>query len=214
MKVAFVYAEKKFDETFLRKKLYEALGLGLIPKKIFLAYTSQYRRAAQIIRHELKKHGKEVTGFSQVLGCSSIDSRHRFVLLLADGSFHAKQLAARNNVEILIFPALKRITRREAEAMKRREVAKFTKFLSMPHIGILVSTKAGQNNFSMALELRSILKQRFPEKKIFVFLGDNINVAELENFKDVFWINTACSGVAYENKNIINAEILEEFLKK
>jgi len=36
MKVAFVYAEKKFDETFLRKKLYEALGLGLIPKKIFL----------------------------------------------------------------------------------------------------------------------------------------------------------------------------------
>jgi len=77
------------------------------------------------------------------------------------------------------------------------------KFYSADNIGILVSTKPGQNNLKEAIELKKKLK-----KNCYIFVSDMINEAELENFPFIqAWVNTACPRI--EGKNIVNAEDIQ-----
>ncbi len=214
MKVLFVEIGRRFDESFVRKRIKRLLSRDL-PNKLSIGYISQYKGVASILKEELEKAGKEIVDFSPVLGCSLINKKDvQLMLLVADGSFHAKQLAARNDIEIVLFPSLEKITKKEIEIMKKKEMAKLSRLLSSDVIGIFVSVKPGQARLKEAEKLRLLLSSRFPDKRFFIFLGNTLRPEELENFKCDIWINTACPGIAYENTRIVNATIIEEFLKK
>ena len=62
-------------------------------------------------------------------------------------------------------------------------------------IGVIVSTKPGQEKLQLALKLG------YP-----VFVCNEVDENELENFQMDYWINTACNRI--EGKNIINLEDL------
>jgi len=68
-------------------------------------------------------------------------------------------------------------------------------FLNSEKIGILISTKPGQENLKKALSLKNKLKN----KKSYFFLADEIDTRQFENFSDInAWINTACPRLDFE----------------
>ena len=86
--------------------------------------------------------------------------------------------------------------------MKRK--AQLIKFHSSKEIGIIVSTKPGQNK----LEEAKKLKNKFPDKNFYFILFDNIDYNQLENFNFIeAWVNTACPRIE-EDVKVLNIEAL------
>jgi diphthamide biosynthesis enzyme Dph1/Dph2-like protein len=105
---------------------------------------------------------------------------------------------------------LEKIERKEIESYKKKTEAKKKVFLTENKIGLILSSKPGQKN--KAIE---IIKEKIENlgKNVYIFEADNINVNEFENFPQIkIWVNTACYGMARDDKRIINlADILEFF---
>ena len=80
------------------------------------------------------------------------------------------------------------------------------KFLSSDKIGVIVTIKPGQEQFRPALEL----EEKFPDKKFFYFIDNNVSFDHLENFPFVeTWINTSCPRIGFDDqekfeKGVIN----------
>ena len=47
-------------------------------------------------------------------------------------------------------------------------------------------------------------KLRKKGKEVYVFICDEVDVNQFENFNIQSWINTACSGLANDNPQVIN----------
>ena len=53
-----------------------------------------------------------------------------------------------------------------------------------------------------SIKLKKILIHK--GKAAFIFISDNIDITQFENFNISSWVNTACRGMSYDNPNIIN----------
>lgn len=160
-----------------------------LPKNLAIAYSVQYRDLAFEIRYLLSKHN--ITKVSQVLGCSKpvFPKNTDAVLLIGSGRFHAIALAYETKLPIYILERdrLNKISKEEIELFERKQKASYLKFLNSEKVGIIVSTKPGQQNLKKALALRKKLK-----KSSYLFIANNINKDEFENFGLNSWVNTAC----------------------
>jgi len=191
MKIMFIEAKRKLDINT------DKINLNILPKKVFLAYSIQYKELAEKIK---KRLGKKVAEFRQVLGCSEIKSSHP-ILLVGSGKFHAINLALQDNiVYILEGNKVNKLDKQEIEKIKARRKAALSKFLSADKIGILVSVKPGQENLKKALNLKKKLKKKGKETAI--FLADNIDLAELENYNIESWLNTSCPALSLDARVI------------
>jgi diphthamide biosynthesis enzyme Dph1/Dph2-like protein len=66
-------------------------------------------------------------------------------------------------------------------------------------VGILVTTKPGQNQSKGVELLREKLEKA--GKQVFIFLADEINFGSLENFNFIeVWINSACPRIVEDFK--------------
>lgn len=199
MKTLFIEARKNIQLD--KEKLKELEKL--LPETIYIAYSIQFKKLAEQVRKELK--GRKILGFSQAIGCSEIRTKAKAVLLIGEARFHALNLASVSEKPVYIFDnhSTNKISKEEVEAMKRAEKGKYLKFLASENIGILISTKPGQNKSELALKIKKTLEKK--AKKVFLFITDNVNIQELENFPDIeIWINTACPGLALDSNKIIN----------
>ncbi len=189
-------------------------------KTISIAGTVQYLDFINPIKDYLEKKGKTVLikkgAFhnAHVIGCnpSAFDKKAQTLLLLADGKFHATNNALILNREIFVFNLfnLEKFSRGDLDILKKKIIAKQTKFLSSDIVGIIVSNKLGQNFRAPEKIAKSIEKLN---KKVFIFETDNINLSELENFPKIqIWINTACFGLASDSLKIINIQDILQFL--
>lgn len=201
MKLLFIEARKKQESSFDKiSNIDEIRKLG----NIHILYSIQYKALAEIIRKKLKS---KVKAFQQVLGCSKIKPKAN-LLLIGSGKFHALQLALQTGKEVYIYDGnLSKITNKDIEKEKKREKGKILKFLNEKNIAILVSLKPGQFQMKKALMLKEKLKSK--GKNAFIFICDNININELENFP-CFFINTACPGISIDSDKLINYESLKE----
>ncbi len=77
------------------------------------------------------------------------------------------------------------------------------RFLNAEKVGILISTKPGQENLKKALSLRTKLK----DKKSYLFINNNIDLKEFENFGIDSWVNTACPRLDFDS-SVINIDDL------
>ena len=197
MKVLFVEARKK-------PKSQKITTLKNLPKKIHLLYTIQYKEIAKKIRQQLKKQGHKIVAFQQVLGCSKIKAKAP-LLLIGSGRFHAIQLALSTKKQIFILDhnILTQIPEKELKKQEAIEKYKILQFLNSENIGLLVSLKPGQNNLHLTNKVKENLQKKFPNKNFYIFLSDNIDVREAENFP-CFFINFACPGIQLDSKKIIN----------
>lgn len=196
MKTLFIEARRKLSLD--KEKLRELEKL--IPSTIYIAYSIQYKELAEKVRKELKN--KKILGFSQILGCSKLETDAEAILLIGSGRFHALNLAISSGKEVCIFPELSKIEKSEIEKINLREKGKYAKFLLADRIGVLVSTKPGQDNLTLALKIKKQIESK--DKKVYLFITDNINVSEIENFPIDLWVNTACPGLSRDSNKVID----------
>jgi len=185
-----------------------------LPKKLFLAYSIQYKDLAKQIKKQLEESKIKIDKFQQVLGCSQVSTKLP-ILLVGTGRFHATNLYLQApEVFLLEGNKIVKIPKAEIDKIKARKRTALIKFLKADNIGILVTTKPGQENLDKAVKLRKQIqgkvKRRKPlgclgrEKKAYIFLSNNIDISQFENFNIQSWVNTACSGLAMDNPDIIN----------
>jgi len=161
-----------------------------LPKNIAIVFSIQFKQIAKDIKKILSKNHK-ITSFIQVLGCSKpkFPKTTNAILLIGSGRFHGISLA--NDIKLPIYILeknnLSKVTKQEVEKLQKRQKASYLKFLNADNIGILISTKPGQSKLKQALNLKKQLK-----KKSYLFICNNINTQEFENFPIDSYINTAC----------------------
>ena len=160
-----------------------------LPKNLVIAYTVQYQELAFEIRKILVNHN--ILKIIQVLGCSQpkLPKNTKAVLLIGSGRFHAVSLAYEAKLPIYILEKnqLIKISEKDIELYEKKNKASYLKFLNSKDLGILISTKPGQENLQRALNLKKKLK-----KNSYLFLSNVINTSEFENFGLGCWVNTAC----------------------
>jgi 2-(3-amino-3-carboxypropyl)histidine synthase len=205
MKILYVEAQKKPTENINLD-----ICINELPKEIFLSYSIQFKKIAEKIKEELEKRKIKILGFRHVLGCTKLNiNKNTPILLVGSGRFHALNMALQG-YEVYIYnnSMLNKITKEDIKKLKENRQAAINNFLHSSSIGILVSTKPGQQNLRKAQEIKKKIEKKYPEKNTSIFISNNINTGELENFQIDAWINTACPGLANDSKKIINSEDL------
>lgn len=200
MKKIFIGASIK------REPDYEKI-VGLInnvpEKKVAICYSNQFMGVAHKIA---KLIDKEVLMSFQVLGCSNpkFKEETEAIIIIGQGKFHPVSLAYESKLPTYVIEdsTLRQITEEEITKMERKEKGALLKYLHSDKIGVLITTKPGQMRFKKALEYNRALK----EKKGYVFIDNNINTAEFENFGIDCWVNTACPRMDLNEGSIINLD--------
>jgi len=151
----------------------------------------------------------------QVVGCNLVNLSKEKVdayLYVGVGKFHPIYVARKTKKPTYILnPETEEfflIKKQEIEQYERNKLGRIKKFLAAEHIGIIVSTKPGQENLALALDIKKKLK-----KECFIFATNTLDLNELENFPKIqCWINTSCSRI--EAPGIINyEEIPKEYIQ-
>lgn len=180
--------------------------IAKLPKNIFLAYSIQYKELAKQVKSQLQKNNIKVQRFQQVLGCSKLNTTLP-ILLVSTGKFHAQNLMLQTPIlYTLENNKIIKIPEKQVNKLKAKKKTALIKFLKADKIGILVSTKPGQENLNKAIKLKNQLEKK--NKQPFIFISNNIDTNQFENFNIDSWVNTACPGLAIDNFNIINIDDL------
>jgi len=200
-----------------------------LPKKLVLAMPLQFLNFKEKIVEDLKKEGKEVTLFKgthdkypgQILGCDIIKVKVQSgdfdaFLYIGDGKFHPTALLYENKKPVCCYnPFNKHFEVLEQDYLRKlqgRKKGQLVKFLSCKVIGLLVTSKPGQNQLHNISEIRKKLISA--GKEVFVFLGDEINLAQMENFNFIdVWVNTACPRIIQDFSclNLSDLELVGDF---
>jgi len=203
MKTLFIPAKYKINLD--KSKI--SSSIKKLPTNLAIAYSIQYVSQAKEIKQILQSTHK-ITSFIQALGCSKpkFPKNTKAILLISDGKFHAISLAFESKLPVYILEnnKLNKISSKDMENLKKRQKAAYMKFLNSDKIGIIVSTKPGQQRLGKALEFKNELK----EKHSYLFICNNIDVNEFENFGLNSWINTACPRLDMNDARVVNISLL------
>ena len=155
----------------------------------------------------LTTHGKRTSGKYQLLGCDCFQnsfSNNIFeevdaVLYIGDGLFHPIALKLAQPKPILLFdPISKSIKELDKDIIQKNNTkykSNIMNFLKADKIGILVSTKPGQQYLKSALTLKNKL-----DKQTYIFVEDTFNFQNMENFPFIdVWVNTACPRIGFDD---------------
>jgi 2-(3-amino-3-carboxypropyl)histidine synthase len=198
--------------------------IDLLPKKIALFTTVQFIDSIAGIKKQLEAKGKKVLLLKtehtkypgQLLGCNIKEFNGDFdaFLYVGDGMFHPKALLLKNHKPAFAYnpfsKAYSKLEDKDVEAMKRKNEGAMLKFMSSNEIGVLISTKPGQQQIKKAYEL----EKKYADKNFYFLLFDTIDFSELENFPFIqCFVNTACPRISYDEaekigKAVINIEDL------
>jgi len=206
---------RRTTEVVLPKGLLDEL-----PGAVCLLANSQFLNQMAEMKAQLEKAGKKVilhkarhtTVEGQVLGCSTEVIDAPAFLFIGEGLFHPQAIAYANNAPVYTYDPVSdktgMIDRSEIEARKKKREAGIKTFYHSSKVGVLVSTKSGQKDLIALQKLR----EEYPDKQFYAFLGNTIDLQSLENFPFVqVWLNTACPRIGYDDidktsKPLINAE--------
>ena len=191
--------------------------IAKLPAKIEMAYSIQFKEIAREIKKKIELKGIKVLGFYQVLGCTRIKNSNNklnlAILLIGSGKFHALNIGLqRENVYIYSNGIIEKIKSEEVERLKQQKKAKIVGFLSSKRIGIIISTKPGQEKLKLAERLAERIRRKYKDKKTYLFISNNIDVNGLENFEIDFWINTACPRLQEDSSKVISVDEIQDFL--
>jgi diphthamide biosynthesis enzyme Dph1/Dph2-like protein len=197
-------------------------------KKVGLFTTTQFNHKIQEVIDQLKENGNEIISSQpertnakfQILGCDmyhgnlKLPKEPDIFLYVGDGRFHPNALIyheidSEKFREIVMFdPTNKKmtiLTKKDVELVLKKREANKKKFLMADEVGVIVTTKPGQEHMHYLKKLR----KSFPEKKFYAFIGDQIDFNEFENFHWITsWINTACPRIGMEDAVNMNVSLL------
>ncbi len=232
MKLKFLKAsygvDFKIPEKFI-SVLHEVFSKGKT-KNLAVFSAVQFRGQIDDVRQILSNEGytsltskpfrTSIEG--QILGCDSYKDSLKIDLseidgfiYVGDGYFHPNALLLAQQDEDEIKPViLVNIVQQIIEVIGREHIAKYlqkrkanyTKFYVSNTIGVFITTKWGQEYMNSALKLKNI----YPEKIFYYFIGDNFLDSEMENFPYIdCWVNTACPRIGQDDvtrhkKSVVN----------
>ena len=221
MKVMFIEAKSKLTEIDLDRALLAVKDF----ENIGLVATVQFLHLFPQIKAVLEKAGKGVltakpsrhaTKEGQILGCdtSAAPEEADAVLYIGTGEFHPLGIQTPKPVFVLnpFTGAVQRISEKDIRKMQLQQQARIAKFNEAKTVGILVTTKPGQNEVqAKAADLKKGMEKQ--GKQAFVFMAETFSPQELENFPQVeVWVNTACPRIVDDlksyKKTIVNANEL------
>jgi len=201
MKTLFIDAKSDADISIPKDQIKK------LPKKVGIATTIQHL-------HKIKDIQKQIPGSiiaGQILGCSAeaaknIENKVDAFLYIGSGEFHPLEIAYETKKEVFCFnPSSKKLSKITQADVQRHEARKRTsliKFLSADKVGIMVSTKPGQNRMEDAEKL-----SKRKDKEYFLFAFDTLSELDMDNFPFIqCWVNTACPRIADGKPNIINID--------
>ena len=214
-----------FVEARCKKPVFIGKHVLKLPEKIGLVTTVQFIGQIKKIKSMLEKEGKKVflgkgrhTKYNgQVLGCDvqsaiSVSNKVDAFLYIGSGLFHPIAVSLKTKKDVFSFNPLtnkfNKVDRKEAEKINKRKKGALIKFLSSKEIGVIVTTKPGQEQLKKAFELKS----KFKDKNFYFLIFNTIDFNQLENFPFIeCFVNTACPRIALDDsikltKSIINLE--------
>lgn len=208
MKTMFVGATVKNepDYDFLVKEI------SKLPwEKFAICYSNQFGVVADKLS---KLMPNKVTQKIQVLGCSNpkFNEKTQAILMIGQGKFHTVSLAYESKLPTYVIEWNKiwKVAEEEILKMEQKEKGALKKYLMSDEVGILITTKPGQMRFKKAMEFHKNLH----EKKSYLFIANDINVKEFENFGIKTWINTACPRMDLDEGLILNLNKIPKKLIK
>jgi len=191
-------------------------AIKLLPKKVGIVTTAQHKHKLNEVKEILEKNKIKAEIGGQILGCDAsnaakIKDKVDAFLYVGSGRFHPIEVQLETGKKVIMANPLtdeaKQLEKNEIEKLEKQQKGALVKFLSSKKVGIIVSSKPGQNRLKKALEL----KKKIKDKKCYIFVGDTINPNEFENFPFIeSWVNTACPRFADEKKGVLNYEVLEK----
>jgi len=166
---------------------------------------------------KLEEKGFKVIG--QVLGCNIVSVKNYedeadAYLYIGTGYFHPLNLSHQTEKPVYILnPTTQKFSLLSDEIKEKYEGrirGMMAKYYTANKVGVIVSTKSGQNQFPRALIFKKNFEEKYPNKKIYLFMCDNIK--NLEDFPDIeCWVNTACIRIFEDdlNKPLVNIREVE-----
>ncbi len=206
MKTLFIPAESDVEI-----KLDRSVIARLKNKKIGLVTTIQHLHKLKDVKKQLK--GSVIAG--QILGCDAssaeeIKEKIDAFLFVGTGRFHPIQVAEKIGKTTYTYnpmtKVLSKVEKEMIEKLRRRKKGAYLKYLTSDIIGILVSTKSGQNRFKEAKKLHDQLKK--DNKNPYILMFETLDINQLENFPFIqCYVNTACPRIFEDSqKPMINIE--------
>lgn len=203
MKTMFVpcFSTIKLKRSLMKKAL-EKLKLygsvGLVAAVQFIPQLSVLEQYLAGKKETQRAYGKRTELKSQILGCDVAAAQKLDVdcyLYLGTGNFHPLLVAARTGKPTVVLnpvsEKLSLVHEKEASRLITKITVMRERVLGAYRIGIIVSTKPGQNRLKRAIFLKKKLEAE--GKKVFVFVANEIVPESLLDFPDIeAWINTAC----------------------
>ncbi len=193
------------NATYKNKIKLNISSIKKLPNKVGLITTVQFVNQLKDIKVKLEKAGKEcfIKKFKQpfcgqVLGCESSSAKIKeaeAILFVGTGKFHPINVALETKKPVFVLNPMtgliNELDKTEINRIENKKRTALLKYHSANNIGILVSTKLGQEDFNSALKLKTKLEKQ--KKNAFIFIENNINFQALEDFSFIqAWVNTAC----------------------
>ncbi len=205
MKILFVPSENRVSVS---KEVIRSLA-NKLPKKIGLISTIQFNHLLDSFKSILSLENKTILINNKgiILGCDvssalNIQDKVDAFLYIGSGFFHPSQVALKLKTKKTVFlfnplnEQFSELDYKEIEKIKSRQKTAKIRYLSSDKLGILVSIKPGQNQIYKALKIKEYLEKK--GKEVYLFLMDNFDQNQLENWPDLAWINTSCPGISQD----------------
>ncbi|MFA5895694.1 MAG: diphthamide biosynthesis enzyme Dph2 [Thermoplasmata archaeon] len=186
----------------------------MLPKRVGLLTTTQFRSWLPAIKEHLEARGhevrigepdKRVAYAGQLLGCdyhtaTVVEKDVDGYLYIGTGEFHPLGVAVLVDKPIIIADP-ERGTARDLADLKdrilRQRYATIARAMDAKSFGIIVSKKIGQVRMELAKDLKVLAEKRGREASIFVM--DLVSPEFLAGYRVDAWVNTACPRIAIED---------------
>ena len=218
MKTLFVHASVNTPITL------PADQIKKLPKKLGIFTTIQFLRQLPKMKQQLEAMGKDVTVIGQTLGCRADAAENADVdafLYIGSGRFHPLLVAYKSDKPVYCYHPLEnkvfRIEQADINEYHKQRKANLLTFLHAKRVGILITTKIGQNDnkintYSEELKMKGALELLTrADKEYYLFAFDTLEIGRLEDFNFIdCWVNTACSRIVDAKGKIVNLDDVRE----
>ena len=209
----------KIEHIEAKSNLAEAdFDTSSLPVKVGVVTTVQYLADIQSVVDFLVQKGRDAVLCGQVLGCDagaavahagSVDG----FLYVGTGEFHPIGVALQTGKPVFVLHPesmkVRKLDEADVEKIRKKKKGMLAKFHSASVVGVLMTTKKGQNAVQGGMDRVAALEKQHGDKRFYHFLCDTLDFSELENYPFIeCWVNTMCPRMM-EDIKVLNIEDLE-----
>ena len=184
----------------------KTVGLVTTVQHIHLIPTMESFLRVKGIEVQVADGGTRAPNRGQVLGCSFAAARSTHapeILFVGTGVFHPIGIALSTGARVIALDPMTGIAQEvSGDALLRRRFAVMEKARDAESIGIIVSSKSGQERMALAERLVAL------SKKAVIITMREVSPDELLNLGFACYVNTACPRLAYDDQVSFPAPVL------